>query len=164
MSKFELLGGVGIMGFLSPMDTADTYAVIDPMYGIDGLRNVDSIADLNIIPEPRRRSGMIVGINGGEKYYKLKKISWTYTLNDWDELDLGKVIYIDKETPDGIINGTNDSFELSSEPIPNSEHIYLNGLLQDSGLDGDYLIDGKIITFLIPPDMGMRIKCSYRSI
>ena len=55
MSKFELYGGVGIMGFISPMDTNDTYAVIDPMYGIDGLRNVESITDLNTIPFERRR-------------------------------------------------------------------------------------------------------------
>ena len=73
MSKFELYGGVGIMGFISPMDTRDSYAVIDPMYGIDGLRNVESIADLNKIPLARRRSGMIVGVNGGEQYFKLKK-------------------------------------------------------------------------------------------
>ena len=96
MSKFELYGGVGIMGFISPMDTRDTYAVIDPMYGIDGLRNVESITDLNKIPLARRRSGMIVGVNGGEKYFKLKKISWVNQLTDWVEIDLSKTFYIDK--------------------------------------------------------------------
>jgi hypothetical protein len=164
MSRFELLGGVGIMGFLSPMDTRDTYPVIDPVYGIDGLRNVPSIADLNAIPEPRRRSGMIVGVNGGEKYFKLKRISWEYNLNDWIELDLTKTFYVDKESPSGVIDGINDVFELSSEPIPNSEHLYVNGLLQDSGPEGDYIIDGKTIIFLNPPYIGMKIKCSYRSV
>ena len=43
MSDFNLRGGVGVMGYLSPMDTRDTYPVIDPIYGIDGLRNVDTI-------------------------------------------------------------------------------------------------------------------------
>jgi len=47
MSEFSLVGGIGIMGFISPMDTEDTYAVIDPTYGIDGLRNVDSLEDLD---------------------------------------------------------------------------------------------------------------------
>lgn len=163
MSKFDLQGGVGIMGFLSPMDTEDDYAVIDSLYGIDGLRNVNSILELDLIPQPRRRSGMIVGVNGGEQYFKLKKGSWVYDLTDWIEIDLNKVSYVDKETPTGIINGVNTVFELDFEPIPNSEHLYLNGLLQDSGIDGDYLIDGKTIMFFIPPSMGMKIKCSYRS-
>ena len=164
MSKFELLGGVGIMGFLSPMDTKDTYAVIDPTYGIDGLRNVQSIDDLNAIPYERRRSGMIVGVNGGEQYFKLKKISWLNLITDWEEIDLTKVNYVDKEVPSGIVDGTNDMFELSYEPIPNSEHLFLNGLLQDSGIDGDYLIEGNVIKFLNPPYFGMKIKCSYRTI
>ena len=47
MSSFDLIGGVGIMGVLSPMDTEDNYPVIDPLYGIDGLRNVDSVEELN---------------------------------------------------------------------------------------------------------------------
>jgi hypothetical protein len=28
------------MGFISQMDTNDTYAVIDQIYGVDGLRNL----------------------------------------------------------------------------------------------------------------------------
>lgn len=160
MSKFELLGGVGIMGFISPMDTRDTYAVIDPIYGIDGFRNVDSIEDLNLIPYPRRRSGMVVGVNGGEKYYKLKKITWTYDISDWSEIDLNKIIFVDKETPIGITNDDNKIFELSSEPVFNSEHVYLNGLLQDSD---DYTLDGNYIIFNEPPMYNSKIKCSYRT-
>lgn len=161
MSKFELYGGVGIMGFISPMDTRDTYAVIDPMYGIDGLRNVESITDLNKIPLARRRSGMIVGVNGGEKYFKLKKISWVNQLTDWVEIDLSKTFYIDKEVPSGVINDYNHIYELSKIPIPNSEHIYLNGLLQD---EDDYGIMDNVITFYDPPTFGMKLKCSYRTI
>lgn len=163
MSKFELLGGVGIMGFLSPMDTRDTYAVIDPVYGIDGLRNVQSIIDLNAIPFPRRRSGMIVGVNGGESYYKLKKVSWIGNITDWEEIDLSKITYVDKETPMGDVDSINNNFMLNFDPIPNSEHIYLNGLLQDSGLDNDYIISGNLIIFNEPPYMGSRIRCSYRT-
>ena len=137
MSRFELLGGVGIMGFLSPMDTQDTYAVLDPIYGIDGLRNVETIDDLNNISVERRRPGMIVGVNGGESYYKLKNTIWTGHLTDWTEIDLTKVVYIDKETPKGIMDGNNVNFTLSFNPIPGSEHIYLNGLLQDEGENED---------------------------
>lgn len=163
MVKFDTSGGIGVMGFISPMDTRDTYAVIDPIYGIDGLRNVETLEDLNSISEDRRRSGMIVGVSGGTVYYKLKNIEWLGSIEDWEEIDFTKIIHIDKETPIGVINGVNDTFELLNEPIPNSEHIYLNGLLQDSGIGEDYLISGKIITFINPPYTGMKLKCSYRT-
>ena len=161
MSKFELYGGVGIMGFISPMDTNDTYAVIDPMYGIDGLRNVESITDLNTIPLERRRSGMVVGVNGGEQYFKLKKISWTYDISDWDQIDLTKINHVDKEIPQGLINDNNTIFELSSEPILNSEHVYLNGLLQDNG--DDYILINNNIIFNESPMYNSKIRCSYRT-
>jgi hypothetical protein len=162
MGEFELIGGVGIMGFISPMDTEDTYAVIDPIYGIDGLRNVNTLNDLNSISFERRRSGMIVGVNGGETYYKLKNIEWTFELTDWSELDFNKVFNSDKETPLGVIDNINRVFTLEHTPITNSEHIYLNGVLQDSGEDNDYVIEDNQIIFLIPPRINMKIKCSYR--
>lgn len=164
MSKFELLGGIGIMGFLSPMDTQDTYAVIDPIYGIDGLRNVDTIYDLISISPERRRPGMIVGINGGEVYYKLKDSIWSGDIADWLEIDFTKINHIDKEQPIGVIDGSNVTFELSSTPIPNSEHVYLNGLLLDSGVYDDYIMIGNNITFNDAPFTGMKIRCSYRTI
>jgi hypothetical protein len=146
MSEFGLVGGIGIMGFISPMDTEDTYAVIDPLYGIDGLRNVDTIEELNLISFERRRPGMIVGVGGGETYYKLKNlIDWSFEITDWDELDLTKVIHIDKEIPEGSIDGVNATFLLNNNPIPGSEHVYLNGLLQDE-VD-DYSINYNTILF-----------------
>jgi len=163
MVKFNTSGGIGVMGFISPMDSRDTYAVVDPLYGIDGLRNVDTLDDLNEIPEDRRRSGMIVGVSGGTVYYKLKDVEWIGEIIDWIEIDFTKITHVDKESPIGLIDGINNTFELLYDPIPNSEHLYLNGLLNDSGVDEDYLIDGKVIYFSIPPDIGMKIKCSYRT-
>jgi hypothetical protein len=146
MSNSELIGGIGIMGFISPMDTEDTYAVIDPVYGIDGLRNVD----------------MIVGVGGGEKYYKLKNLNdWLFDISDWLEIDLTKITYVDKETPTGNVDGVNSNFTLTYTPIPNSEHVYLNGLLQDE-ID-DYTIEYNVIKFTYPPLNGMKIRCSYRT-
>jgi hypothetical protein len=161
MSNSELIGGIGIMGFISPMDTEDTYAVIDPIYGIDGLRNVETLEDLNDISYDRRRSGMIVGINGGSIYYKLKNIGWSGLIEDWEELDLSKITYIDKERPIGEINGLNNYFNLLFNPIPGSEHIYLNGLLQDE--EDDYVMEYNTIIFNESPLVGMKIKCSYRT-
>ena len=163
MSNFELIGGIGIMGFISPMDTEDTYAVIDPIYGIDGLRNVDTIEELNSISFERRRPGMIVGVNGGNTYYKLKNLNdWEFDISDWSELDLTKINYIDKEKPTGEIDGINANFSLGYTPIPGSEHVYLNGLLQDE--DDDYQITYNTIEFFQAPMIGMKIKCSYRTI
>ena len=162
MSKFELLGGVGIMGVLSPMDTRDTYAVIDPLYGIDGLRNVSTISEMVSIPVERRRAGMIVGVSEVDKFFKLKNVGWIGNLSDWDEIDLRKVTHIDKEIPTGVTDGINVTFELLHQPTPNSEHLYLNGVLQEKGEDLDYTLEGKTIVFSEPPFNGMRVICSYR--
>ena len=163
MNDFNVRGGIGIMGFLSPMNTQDTYAVIDPIYGIDGLRNVNDLNELLDIPFERRRPGMIVGVNGGENYFKLENITWTGQITDWSEVDLSKVIHIDKEIPTGTIDEINQIFLLSNVPIPNSEHIYLNGLLLDSGVDEDYVMIDNQIIFNEPPLVGMKIRCSYRT-
>ena len=164
MSLFKHIGGVGIMGYISPMHVEDTYAVIDPVYGVDGLRNVNNMEELNNISTERRRAGMIVGVDGGLTYYKLKNVEWVGDETDWEELDLTRVRYVDKEVPTGLINGENNVFTLSYNPIPGSEHLYLNGLLQDSGVDNDYTIVDSTITFYEAPMEGMTLKCSYRRV
>jgi len=83
MGDFSLSGGVEVTGFISPTDTADTFPVIDTLYGIDGLRNVDNLTQLNAIPNERRRSGMLVGVSGGTEYYKLGSSPWSGTSVDW---------------------------------------------------------------------------------
>jgi hypothetical protein len=164
MSLFKNIGGVGIMGYISPMHVEDTYAVIDPIYGVDGLRNVNSMEELNSISTERRRAGMIVGVDGGLTYYKLKNVSWVGDETDWEELDLTRVRFVDKEIPGGLINGENNVYTLAYTPIPGSEHLYLNGLLQESGLDNDYTIVDSTITFYDSPMEGMVLKCSYRRV
>jgi len=184
MSDFSRVGGVGIMGFISPMDTLDTYAVIDPLYGIDGLRNVDQESDLNLISYDRRRPGMIVGIEGGLRFFKLKNIFWSFELTDWEEiffltssqLDIVKSLpnnliipgvnsstFIDRELISGPIDSVNKIFFLRFTPELNSEHLYYNGLLQDKGDQLDYLISGKTITFKNPPKTNSKLLCSYRT-
>ena len=89
MSSFSLSGGVEVFGFISPSDTTDQYPVIDPLYGIDGLRNVDTLSDLDLIPTLRRRAGMVVGVSGGTTYYKLNLPPWSNTLSDWSIFSSG---------------------------------------------------------------------------
>lgn len=83
MMSFSLSGGVEVVGFISPTNPLDTYPVIDPLYGIDGFRNVDTIDDLNNIPNLRRRAGMVVGVSGGTIYYKLNPPPWSGNISDW---------------------------------------------------------------------------------
>ena len=83
MGDFSFSGGVEVTGFISPTDTTDTYPVIDTLYGIDGLRNVNNLTQLNAIPNERRRSGMLVGVSGGTQYYKLNSSPWSGTTDDW---------------------------------------------------------------------------------
>jgi hypothetical protein len=89
MGSFSLSGGVEVFGFISPSNTTDQYPVIDPLYGIDGLRNVNTLSDLNLIPTLRRRAGMLVGVSGGTIYYKLKVAPWNNTITDWELFELG---------------------------------------------------------------------------
>lgn len=172
-TDFDLIGGVGIMGFISPMNTDDTYPVIDPIFGVDGLRNVNTIDDLNLITYDRRRAGMIVGVEGGKKYFKLKDLDWIGDISDWEQIAFllvnggqSSIRFIDKEIPTGVIDGVNTIFTLTSTPSENSEHIFLNGLLQKKNKDGieyDYDIIDNEIHFELPPLPTMEIVCSYRT-
>ena len=76
-------------GFIAPTEITDEYPVIDPLYGIDGFRNVDTLNDLNNIPTLRRRAGMVVGIGGGTQYYKLNPGPWNGTITDWTIFNSG---------------------------------------------------------------------------
>jgi len=99
-------------------------------------------------------------------------VSSGYTINDlgMSKTDLWsaeKIISqignsnVNKEIPAGLINGVNKKFLLKYTPSKNSEHLYLNGLLQDSDEDTDYTISGNIITFIDPPMEGSKLRCSY---
>lgn len=55
------------------------------------------------------------------------------------------VRFFDREVPSGAIDGKNNTFVLLNSPIPFSEHVYLNGLLQEPGRD--YTLSGNLIIF-----------------
>jgi hypothetical protein len=83
----QIPNSVFVTGVMAPSDSADTYAVTDPKYGIDGLRNVANIQERNAIPNDRRRRGMIVGVNpSGDtttEYWRLLPQPWNGTDSDW---------------------------------------------------------------------------------
>jgi hypothetical protein len=73
------------------------------------------------------------------------------------------LVYVDKETPEGVINGSNTRFTLSSTPMPAASlHVYRNGLLQKEGLD--YILSVNAITFVpaAVPGPGDVLLATYR--
>ncbi len=70
-------------------------------------------------------------------------------------------IFIYKETPSGLLDNTNNTFTLAHIPAEGSEHLYLNGVLQESGATADYIISGSTITFSESPKDYMKIRCTY---
>lgn len=75
---------------------------------------------------------------------------------------LGSTHFVDKATPSGTIDGSNVTFTLASTPIVGSEHLYLNGILQNPGAGNDYTISGTTITYLSAPITGSVLLVSYR--
>jgi hypothetical protein len=70
--------------------------------------------------------------------------------------------FVDKEIPSGAINGSNASYVLANTPTSGSEHVYVNGFLQESGAGNDYTITGTTITMLTVLLTGEKIRVSYR--
>jgi hypothetical protein len=70
--------------------------------------------------------------------------------------------FVDKEIPSGSINGSNTTFTLANTPVAGSEHLYLNGVLQESGGGNDYTISGATITMTTAPLSGEKLRASYR--
>lgn len=70
--------------------------------------------------------------------------------------------FIDKEIPSGDIDGVNSTYILSNTPVVGSEHVYLNGLLQESGGGNDYTISGLTITMAVAPLAGEKLRVTYR--
>lgn len=76
---------------------------------------------------------------------------------------LAKADYVVRETPTGTVNGTNATFTLANTPVSGSEHVFVNGILQNVGAGNDYTISGATITFLTGaiPQTGDIVRVSY---
>jgi hypothetical protein len=86
-------------------------------------------------------------------------ITWTNPITSGG---LTSANFVDKEVPSGAINGSNVTFTLANTPIAGSEHVYLNGVLQESGAGNDYTITSATITYLTAPLTGEKLRVSYR--
>jgi hypothetical protein len=70
--------------------------------------------------------------------------------------------FIVRETPGGLVNGSNTTYTLANTPISNTEMLYVNGLLQEPGAGNDYTISGATITMLSAPITGDRLRANYQ--
>jgi hypothetical protein len=68
---------------------------------------------------------------------------------------------VTRETPTGLVNGSNVTFTLANTPTAGTEQVYLNGILQEPGAGNDYTISGATITYLTAPVANDKIRVSY---
>lgn len=78
-------GGVRLTGFIAPNDSADTFPVSKPIYGLGGLRTVDSLTERDAITSQRREEGMLVYVKEDGQYYQIMS---GLTNADWVNLNL----------------------------------------------------------------------------
>jgi len=67
-----------------------------------------------------------------------------------------------RETPTGLVNGSNVTYTLANTPVVGSEEVYVNGILQEAGAGNDYTISGATITMLTALVSGDKIRVCYR--
>jgi len=116
--------------------------------------------------------GSLVSVNEGTAYADSR---WFCPVNDGGTIGSTAITYTqdtstglntanfaDKEVPSGSINGANTSFVLANTPTSGTEHVYLNGILQEAGAGNDYTISTNTITMLTAPLAGEKIRVTYR--
>lgn len=69
--------------------------------------------------------------------------------------------FVVRETPSGLVNGSNVTYTLANTPVTGTEQLYLNGIQQEPGAGNDYTIAAAVITFLSAPVTGDKIRVSY---
>lgn len=75
----------------------------------------------------------------------------------------GGILYVDSETPSGLIDGANRTFTLSASPLPaTSLSLFRNGTLLKLGTD--FTVAGSVLTMAngSAPSAGDRLLASYR--
>lgn len=157
-------GTIPVTGTFAPTDSTDDYAVTDPIYGIDGLRNVADKTVRNAIPSNRRRAGMLVGTQDDGNYWQLLPGPWTFTDADWalflpaditqivdgaiagiEILDEFETVGVDITKINFVGNGVEVLTSSPQEPgqvtvfidrkLGNKKHIYADEMIQ---IDADY--------------------------
>lgn len=74
---------VAISGEITPTAISDTFPVLNPYWGLGGLRSVVNLTDRDSITPQRREAGMLVYAQTPGRYYKLEA---GLTNTDWTDL------------------------------------------------------------------------------
>lgn len=140
-----------IQGSSQIRDTSITNDEIATNAGIH-FTKLSANADLQLSPD------------GGTTKYRIKNIE--EPLDDFDavrliDLQTASADIANKEIPSGVINGSNKIFTLSQTPSPNTENVYVNGILQFPGALYDYVISGATITFNTAPAINDFVFVDY---
>jgi len=77
-----------------------------------------------------------------------------------DVAALALATQVDKEVPAGDIDGVNDTFVLSDEPVAGSEYVFVDGVLKAD--PADYSLAADTLTFVAPPAPGSALVVSFR--
>jgi len=70
--------------------------------------------------------------------------------------------FVDREDVTFDFDGADTTGVLANTPVAGSEHVYLNGILQNEGGSDDYTISVATITFNSAPQSGDEVLVSYR--
>jgi len=106
------------------------------------LRNTEGVIDISSSPAPSTGE-VLISKSGVEAA--------------WADL----VIF--NEDPSGTKNSTNTDFTLASAPLRESDlMVFVNGLLQKSGINNDFTLSGNTLTFDVPPTDSDTISVTYR--
>ena len=95
-------------------------------------------------------------------------LKWNGTQFEWvdpatvvDATAISEGDYIVREVPTGIIDSINTIFTLANIPVLGKEMVFLNGVLQFSGVSKDYTISGAVITFDKAPRTNSEVVVTY---
>ena len=134
---------IPVTGLISPVYSSDKYPVIDPRFGIDGLRGLDTFFEMINLPLEKRRAGMVVGIpntaSNNVFYYKLKPegngVTWSVGATaNWDNFFSSGTGSVSIPVKYNIVNETIN--------VPTNYEYLLWGPMT-IGSSGSFINDGK---------------------
>lgn len=132
-------------------DAVDTAAIVDAAVTLDKIETLDP-------------AKIIIGTATGNQQVSL---SGDVTITEAGVVSINPATVvrvadiIKRETPTGLVDGTNVTYVLANVPKAGLEDVYVNGVLQEGGAGNDYTISGDTITMLFTLQPGDKIRVSY---
>ena len=146
----SVVPGIVLGGAAVPSDSADTYPVTDPQWGLGGMRTVTSIADRNAIPVPRLQKGMLVHVTADGNTYALKD-TWGGALSvdgDWQVFTTtpGGASWTPQGVTTATVGGVAAGTDLGTVPVA----------IETTLRSAFYPYQGPLVSLAILPAAGLR--------